>query len=67
LWKKVRRDVSAAVYPLALSPVRDQLTPELNWTLAPMGGLEREEILPVRGFHGGTFDCPAEIPKVPFF
>jgi hypothetical protein len=32
-----------------------------------MGCLEGQEILPVRGFHGGTFDCPAEIPKVPFF
>jgi hypothetical protein len=66
LWKKVRRNVGSAVDPLALSPVRDQLTPELDWTLATVRSLEGQEILPVRGFHGGTFDCPSEIPQVPF-
>jgi hypothetical protein len=61
LWKKVRGYVGAAVNPLTGSPVRDQFPPELDRTLAAMGSVEGQEILPVRGFHAGTFDRPPQV------
>lgn len=66
LWKKSRGYVSAAVDPLAVSPVRHQFPPQLERALLAVLLLEREQVCPIGRLNGAALDRPAEIAQLAF-
>jgi hypothetical protein len=65
LWIKLRRDVSPAVQTLGLAPIGHEFAPELKGAFLTVGGLERQQVCPIRGFDPGAFNRPAQVAQVP--
>jgi hypothetical protein len=64
LWKKFCGYVGATVKALAVSPVRHKFTPQLERALLAVGGLERQQVGPIRSFDAGAFNRPSEVAQV---